>query len=207
MGVTTMFLIGRGPANARVEGTALTPIPSSRVCGPDGVTTAAGALAQDSQAVAAPRLSDYMLSTSPLEGYQAAYDGPVPVDAGSLMGSQQTYLSAGVVDVYARTFNSPSHAGGFTNYAFRFASHDAAIAAAAGAYVDDVCRLGGDAMGVTGEPGVVVSVPVAAGANTAAWWVRGETVLELHYAMYGARKTDLANAGIVLDASLDLPGA
>lgn len=204
-GVASMFLLGKGPAKASGESGDLTPVPAAEVCGASGAENAAIALASESAATAPPRLSDYMLTTSPVGGYQAAYDGPVPVDSGSLLGAQRTYLAAGVTEVYARSFNSSSHAGGFTNYAFRFATPDAALAAAAGAYVESACRLGADPMAVPGKPGVIVTVPVAAGANTIAWWVRGATVLELDYSMYGARGTDLSNALRVLDASLDLP--
>jgi hypothetical protein len=135
-----------------------------------------------------------MLDTSPVAGYRAAYDGPLG-DPSALRAWDRGYASQGVKDDYARTFNSPSHAGGFTLFAVQFPSHHAAVTAGADAYASFVCTFDGDPMAVSRHPDIVFAVR---SSDTEAWWVRGSLLIELDYSMFGDRTQDERDALVVL---------
>lgn len=145
------------------------------------------------------RLSDHMLDASPVGGYGLGYDGPLTEFERPWQRAMTGY---GVSDAYARTFNSPSKAGGFTVYAFQLRTEKSALAAAAYAYGMFVCKFGADPMTIPGQPGIVVGV--RQGESTIAWWVHGARVIEVDYAMDGERDADLAAALMVVQAAREI---
>jgi hypothetical protein len=190
----------KGPApksSLGATGWHFSPILANSACGSRGALMARRELSLVKPGRVPARLSDHMLDSSPVGDYAVGYDAPI-VDFQRPW--EWAYVRYGVSAGYSRTFNSSTHPGGFTTFAYQFPTQKAAIWAGAAAFKGFICEFGADPMTVREHRGIVAGVPPGQG-DALAWWVQGSRLITVDYTMNGERSKDLARALTVLQAA------
>lgn len=184
-----------GPSPGPRQGAwSFSAVSAARICKADGDEAVKRSLLAPAQRGPLPaRLSDHMPDASPIDAFERAYDGPVT----DLPTPWKAALAPhGLIEGYARTFNSQTRAGGFTVYAYAFPNRRQAAAGAAAAYRTLVCDFGADPQVVREQPGIAAAIRPS--QSTVAWWVHGRRLIEVDYSMFGEDERDVSAALTVL---------
>lgn len=176
---------------------SFTAVEVEDVCGPGAEGTLLESLEPRDEPLPL-RLTDHMLASSPVARYGLGFDGPV---SDFTRPWQKAMALQGVLQGYARTFNSTTMAGGFTMYVYELPSVDAAKVGVGNAYRTFVCDFGAQPLRVAEQPKIFAGVRPS--DSTVAWWVHEHRVVEVSYAMYGELERDLDIALVVLEDAWD----